>query len=781
VSEERTTVFDDSDADGPPPVSDALTPEEAAKRRADKGEVEMSLHPKIPGSRSSGSSRPKVAAGVQANLPLSVPAPADGEIALADPDLDSKLPSWTKHDLGFALQQLRSIREGVVRRTLRKLHIRWYHASLKRMRTLLEAAGVGSDVLSLLPTIIDTCDVCRNWQRVGARTVASARVPESFNQEVQVDLLFYKTHILLHCVDACIRWSAVAILPNKETHSILEGFATCWLRLYGPPTNVLSDREGGLANDLAAEWFEKKGIKLNLRAKEQHCGLVERHNEILRRQLHLVDNQVTLEGLPASFAMILAESIFAKNALYQCGNASPYEALFGRTPKLLTTITEETGEDVSDRDASRIRHVAISSMIQASASQKAKIANESKTRRSGELLELQLGDLVEFYRKPMAKDSCGWHGPAEVVNLASLKDGMLYVQWQGRVLAVRVQDVRRALLYASFLMRPAGPVRVLKAGVEIHLGQALRLGWMKQGSSWIECHANRDHSDVLAAGLYVSACCLHLQGVVGFRYGTSIGNLPAVSFDDTLLLWWNSHSSDLSEWYHVFVPGTRVLNIPKITSVENASVVQFLMIDPTEIEALRQVAPDIPHLGGTYDPDLPKITNKTNEFIRGQKVIADKFSDQRELQSEYEQETPKSTKPEPFPDLQEVQTSAYELENPQLYDDSSADQYAFDFLSLTSRLEYTGTAHESGCPHVYMSSGLDSVDCVDSDDIVEPPQFVIPQPMLQHFVPETSASHASLAKGQVFGFYVYFGRRFQCGNRKSEQHINQTRSTTACR
>jgi hypothetical protein len=112
------------------------------------------------------------------------------------------------------------------------------------------------------------------------------------------------------------------------------------------------------------------------------------------------------------------------------------------------------------------------------------------------------------------------------------------------------------------------------------------------------------------------------------------------------------------------------------------------MIDPTEIEALRQVAPDIPHLGGTYDPDLPKITNKTNEFIRGQKVIADKFSDQRELQSEYEQETPKSTKPEPFPDLQEVQTSAYELENPQLYDDSSADQYAFDFLSLTSRLHW---------------------------------------------------------------------------------------------
>ena len=78
----------------------------------------------------------------------------------------------------------------------------------------------------------------------------------------------------------------------------------------------------------------------------------------------------------------------------------------------------------SDRDAYTIRRLAISSMIQATADSKARIADSSKTRRSGELLELKLGDLVEFYRKPMNKDTTGWHGPAEVVNLTSLQDGL---------------------------------------------------------------------------------------------------------------------------------------------------------------------------------------------------------------------------------------------------------------------------------------------------------------------------------------------------------------------
>ena len=232
----------------------------------------------------------------------------------------------------------------------RKLHTRWFHASAKRMMTLLEAAGVSREVILLIPSIVDTCSVCCNWQRTGPKTVTSAmRVPESFNQEVQIDLLFYETFVILHAIDACTRWSAVAILPNRESASILSGLCSSWLRIFGPPQHVLSDLEGGLVRDEVAAWFSKKGIQLSFRAKSQHCTMVERHNnEILRRQLHLIEDQTNSEGFEASFDMILSEAVFAKNALFQVGNTSPYQALFGRVPPLLSVMSEESGETITD-------------------------------------------------------------------------------------------------------------------------------------------------------------------------------------------------------------------------------------------------------------------------------------------------------------------------------------------------------------------------------------------------------------------------------------------------
>lgn len=140
--------------------------------------------------------RRRLDAATQVNAPDPPPA-AEGAIVPRDePEHQVAVPGWSKYDLGFALQQLRSIREGVVRRTLRKLHIRWFHCSSKRMMTLLEAAGVSRDVLVLVPSIVDTCAICRNWQRTGPKTVTSMRVPDTFNKEVQIDLLFYKTYVL---------------------------------------------------------------------------------------------------------------------------------------------------------------------------------------------------------------------------------------------------------------------------------------------------------------------------------------------------------------------------------------------------------------------------------------------------------------------------------------------------------------------------------------------------------------------------------------------------------
>ena len=86
---------------------------------------------------------------------------------------DGVRPNWTQFDLGTALQELRSVREGVMRMALRKLHQRWWHAPAKRMKELLSLAGCDSNVLDAVQDIVDTCRACRQWTRPGIKAVAS--------------------------------------------------------------------------------------------------------------------------------------------------------------------------------------------------------------------------------------------------------------------------------------------------------------------------------------------------------------------------------------------------------------------------------------------------------------------------------------------------------------------------------------------------------------------------------------------------------------------------------
>ena len=54
-------------------------------------------------------------------------------------------------------------------------------------------------------------------------------------------------------------------------------------------------------------------------------------------------------------------------------------------------------------------------MVEETAQLRLERALASKTRLATEQLELNQGDLVDFYRPPATKDESGWRGPAEVV------------------------------------------------------------------------------------------------------------------------------------------------------------------------------------------------------------------------------------------------------------------------------------------------------------------------------------------------------------------------------
>ena len=99
----------------------------------------------------------------------------------------------------------------------------------------------------------------------------------------------------------------------------------------------------------------------------------------------------------------------------------------------------------------RLREIAVSMLMEATAYDRLRRALKSKAGTPGERFDLKPGELVDFWRAPYTKDISGWLGPAKVVNTTELDNGNIDVKWQGHIYSVSVRHVRRALVYLCFI------------------------------------------------------------------------------------------------------------------------------------------------------------------------------------------------------------------------------------------------------------------------------------------------------------------------------------------
>ena len=130
------------------------------------------------------------------------PAVRAARIQNRDAAVGENPKDWTRFDIKSTMRALRIADEGGTRRLLRKLHLAWHHASAATLHRTLHAAGIDSPILKLIPQIVDTCRVCRTWQRPGNATIPSAEVCTLVNENVEADLLFHGKIIIFHCIYA---------------------------------------------------------------------------------------------------------------------------------------------------------------------------------------------------------------------------------------------------------------------------------------------------------------------------------------------------------------------------------------------------------------------------------------------------------------------------------------------------------------------------------------------------------------------------------------------------
>jgi len=95
---------------------------------------------------------------------------------------------WTSLDLRRSLRLLRSTDEAVVKRTPWRLHIRFWHASAAKLTEILRFAGAPRSALRLIKDIVDTCRICRAWQRPTPKAMTSVRMARDFQHLVQWDI-----------------------------------------------------------------------------------------------------------------------------------------------------------------------------------------------------------------------------------------------------------------------------------------------------------------------------------------------------------------------------------------------------------------------------------------------------------------------------------------------------------------------------------------------------------------------------------------------------------------
>ena len=91
---------------------------------------------------------------------------------------------------------------------------------------------------------------------------------------VQWDILFHRDVMISHCIDEAIRWTSAVVLKDRETTTIIAALMDSWVRPYGTMQLLVTDREGAMVSDLAAQWRDRYEIEVRLKEVGSHANIV---------------------------------------------------------------------------------------------------------------------------------------------------------------------------------------------------------------------------------------------------------------------------------------------------------------------------------------------------------------------------------------------------------------------------------------------------------------------------------------------------------------------------
>eukprot|EP00971_Amphidinium_carterae_P351019 6491860-Amphidinium_carterae.1 len=467
---------------------------------------------------------------------------ATTQATLEDEQFD--ISTWDIKRVGKYLRRPQSLES--LRATLRRLHVKWWHASGARMKKLLAQAGLPERVYSEVDNVVKTCRVCRELAGPNPKPKTASRLSTTFNATLQADIVFLSGKPVLHLIDEASRFTQAKFLEATDDNTTMAMLLDIWIRPFGPPSVLLSDQESGLKSDWIGTQLGRYGISRVLLPERMHASVVERHHSILREVYCKIKTQLESDGVVCDNNMILAEACFAKNCLTTVAGHCPYEAVLGKVPPMLPSNFEDSAIETLGDDNStpigastKLRETALAAMVQSFAQDRIRRAEQAQSRQSVQQLHLSTGDLVDFWRTPIGKERAGWRGPATLVDChTAAESGILHVKWQGRVLSVAAVDVRPHMVLYAWLTMESSAHRLIVGHVEALHNEIQFVGLVATSDrSWTLSNLTRRHPDLWDT---LQELSLHGFGFPLLRalLGHGVRKIPGHGYGKSILICW---------------------------------------------------------------------------------------------------------------------------------------------------------------------------------------------------------------------------------------------------
>ena len=323
-----------------------------------------------------------------------------------------------------------------------RLHQVFGHVNKNKLRDLVRKSGRCDDNTLLALDALDNCEVCAvENSRIPRPRVAFPRAA-NFNHVVTLDLKENRRYrnappYILYCVDSFTKFKAARFISNKSGDTVAEAFMLEWIKLFGAPEYLMSDRGKEMINPQLRSLCQMYGIKFTSTASHS-----PHQNSINERGHFTVDRSMDrlLTADPSLKPQVaLAWAVQACNTLQMVGGFSSFQLVFGRNPSYPSITEAEAGfdEDVTSKsDSWAVQYRTMMAAREAFAAVQADITIKKalEQRIYSNYNALQKGDWIYFKRNPDKH----WQGPAKLVT----KDGKrLHLIHHGQLIVVNADDV----------------------------------------------------------------------------------------------------------------------------------------------------------------------------------------------------------------------------------------------------------------------------------------------------------------------------------------------------